>query len=63
MTTSAPAHITVPSPDALKSHSRHIAGYVYFTFICYVSIGLPLAVLPPFVHLRMGYSAALPRKR
>jgi MFS family permease len=59
MTTSAPAHITVPSPDALKSHSRHIAGYVYFTFICYVSIGLPLAVLPPFVHLHMGYSTVL----
>ncbi len=59
MTTSAQAHITVPSPDALKSHSRHIAGYVYFTFICYVSIGLPLAVLPPFVHLRMGYSTVL----
>jgi MFS family permease len=43
----------------LKSHTRHIAGYVYFTFICYVSIGLPLAVLPPFVHLRMGYSTVL----
>lgn len=36
-----------------------LAGYVYFTFICYVSIGLPLAVLPPFVHLRMGYSTVL----
>src|ERR1700684_2428838 len=59
MTTSASAHITVPAPDALKSQTRHIAGYVYFTFICYVSIGLPLAVLPPFVHLRMGYSAVL----
>ena len=44
---------------AERSHTRHIAGYVYFTFICYVSIGLPLAVLPPFVHLRMGYSAVL----
>jgi MFS family permease len=32
---------------------------VYFTFICYLSIGLPIAVLPPFVHLRMGRSAAL----
>jgi MFS family permease len=37
----------------------HIVGFVYFTFICYVSIGLPLAVLPPFVHLRMGYSTVL----
>ena len=34
-------------------------GFAYFTFICYLSIGLPLAVLPPYVHLRMGYSAAL----
>ena len=37
----------------------HIIGFVYFTFICYLSIGLPLAVLPAYVHLRMGYSAAL----
>jgi MFS family permease len=59
MTTSAPAHIPVTAPDELRSQTRHIAGYVYFTFICYVSIGLPLAVLPPFVHLRMGYSAVL----
>jgi len=36
-----------------------IAGFVYFTFICYLSIGLPLAVLPTYVHLKMGYSAAL----
>jgi len=42
-----------------RSRTWHIAGYVYFTFICYVSIGLPLAVLPPFVHLKMGYSAVL----
>jgi len=57
--TSATAHISVPAPDGARSQARHIAGYVYFTFICYVSIGLPLAVLPPFVHLRMGYSAVL----
>ena len=39
--------------------TRHIVGFVYFTFVCYLSIGLPLAVLPPFVHFRMGFSAAL----
>jgi len=37
----------------------HILSFVFFTFIVYLSIGLPLAVLPPYVHLRMGYSAAL----
>ena len=42
-----------------RSHTFHLAGYVYFTFVCYLSIGLPIAVLPPFVHLRMGHSAAL----
>jgi MFS family permease len=47
----------VPAPDA--SSARHIFSFTYFTLICYLSIGLPLAVLPPFVHLRMGYSAML----
>ncbi len=34
-----------------------IISYTSFTFIVYLSIGLPLAVLPPYVHLGMGYSA------
>jgi MFS family permease len=45
--------------DAARGSTRHILGFVYFTFVVYLSIGLPLAVLPPYVHLRMGYSAAL----
>ncbi|MGO9317813.1 MAG: MFS transporter [Terracidiphilus sp.] len=49
---------TSPSVDANGS-TRHIISFVYFTFVVYLSIGLPLAVLPPYVHLRMGYSAAL----
>jgi len=56
---SSTAYIAVRDEAVAKSKTWHIAGYVYFTFICYVSIGLPLAVLPPYVHLRMGYSAAL----
>jgi len=59
MPTPATANIPITASDGLRSQTRHLAGYVYFTFICYVSIGLPLAVLPPFVHLRMGYSAVL----
>ena len=39
--------------------SRQIIGYVYFTFIVYLSVGLPLAVLPAVVHLRMGYAAVI----
>lgn len=29
---------------------------VFFTFICYLTIGIPLAVLPAYVHLDLGYS-------
>lgn len=57
----APATIAVeeiPSSQRLAD-TRRILSFVYFTFICYLSIGLPLAVLPPYVHLRMGYSAML----
>jgi MFS family permease len=56
---STAATIPMTARPVGKIQARHIAGYVYFTFICYVSIGLPLAVLPPYVHLRMGYSTVL----
>jgi MFS family permease len=48
----------IPSVES-RTGTRHILSFVYFTFVCYLSIGLPLAVLPPYVHLRMGYSAML----
>ena len=44
---------------ALRADVRRILGYVYFTFVCYLAIGLPLAILPAYVHLRMGYHASL----
>ncbi|HEY1767620.1 MAG TPA: MFS transporter [Terracidiphilus sp.] len=56
-TASATAPATPRAPA--RRGTWHILGFVYFTFVCYVSIGLPLAVLPPYVHLRMGYSAVL----
>ena len=49
----------IPNSVASNGSTWQILGFVYFTFICYLSIGLPLAVLPPYVHLRMGYSAIL----
>lgn len=59
MEISSPASLLEPAPDLPIGSTRHILGFVYFTCIVYLSIGLPLAVLPPYVHLRMGYSAAL----
>jgi len=56
---SATASVATRPTAASNGGTRHILGFVYFTFVCYLSIGLPLAVLPPYVHLRMGYSAAL----
>lgn len=37
----------------------NILSIVVFNFVNYLSIGLPLAVLPGYVHNHMGYSAAL----
>lgn len=51
------ASSTASSPSSSTASTWQILGYVYFTFICYLSIGLPLAVLPAYVHLTMGYSA------
>lgn len=59
MQDSPPTAVSDPCADATGADTRRILGYVYFTFICYLSISLPLAVLPPYVHLRMGFSAAL----
>jgi MFS family permease len=59
MQSAVPASVSTSLPAASNGSPRHILGFVYFTFVCYLSIGLPLAVLPPYVHLRMGFSAAL----
>ncbi len=59
MQSSATASVPVSSSTASGGAVRSILGYIYFTFICYLSIGLPLAVLPAFVHLHLGFHAAL----
>jgi MFS family permease len=59
MQTSLAESVFDPAPAPRAGSTRHILGFVYFTCIVYLSIGLPLAVLPPYVHLRMGFSAAL----
>ena len=37
--------------------NRRILSVIVFTFFCYLSVGLPLAVLPGFVHNQLGYSS------
>lgn len=59
MSSSAAVSSSRPDSVADRNSARHILSFVYFTFICYVSIGLPLAVLPPFIHFSMGYSTML----
>ncbi len=59
METSAPESDLALASRPSKAATRQILGYTYFTFICYLSIGLPLAILPAYVHLRMGFSAAM----
>jgi len=44
---------------ASRGSARRIAGFVYFSFATYLAIGLPLAILPEYVHLRLGYHASL----
>jgi MFS family permease len=46
-------HYHAPPP------ARHIFSFVFFSFVIYLAIGLPLATLPAYVHLRMGFSAML----
>ncbi len=53
-------------PDAAPAASlgtmaltTRIVSIAFFTFICYLAIGLPLAVLPGYVHGQLGYSSVL----
>ena len=59
MNSSSQADTSAASQATSKGNTWKIIGYVYFTAVVYLSIGLPLAILPAYVHFRMGYSAAL----
>lgn len=39
--------------------NKRILSIVIFTFVCYLTIGLPLAVLPGFIHNHLGYGSVL----
>lgn len=39
--------------------SARILPYVFFTFACYLAIGVQLAILPTYVHLNLGFNTVL----
>src|SRR5271169_6680554 len=39
--------------------TARILPYVFFTFACYLTIGVQLAILPSYVHLNLGFSTVL----
>src|SRR6516164_9522145 len=53
------SHETAPPPVSSNGSARHIIGFTVLSFVVYLAIGLPLATLPAYVHLRMGYHASL----
>jgi len=59
MSFSAPTRVQNPPGSPYDGRTLSILSFVYFTLVVYLSFGLPLAVLPLYVHLRMGYSVPL----
>ena len=49
------------APPSVSSDpsALHIVSFTALSFVVYLAIGLPLAILPAYVHLRMGYSATI----
>jgi MFS family permease len=57
--------VAMPLPSLVPHRGRRFAvtarilSAVVFTFLCYLSIGIPLAVLPGYVHNDLGYSTVI----
>lgn len=56
-----PSTHTAPDGAQLSAFAltARIVAIAFFTFICYLAIGLPLAVLPGYVHGQLGYGSVL----
>ncbi|MEX3966233.1 MFS transporter [Paraburkholderia sp. EG286B] len=46
-------------PRKAASTTLQIIPVVFFTFLCYLTIGIPLAVLPGYVHNDLGFSTVV----
>jgi len=60
MSASSPLPVTPPHAEPTSGDvTRRILSVVFFNFIAYLAVGLPIAVVPGFVHGDLGYSAVL----
>ncbi|WP_153099595.1 MFS transporter [Paraburkholderia hayleyella] len=59
--TPPPCNTRITRFTRFKPHAStsQILPVVFFTFLCYLTIGIPLAVLPGYVHGDLGYSTIL----
>jgi MFS family permease len=49
----------IAAKSPMRELSAQILPYVFFTFVCYLAIGVQLAILPSYVHLNLGFSTVL----
>lgn len=59
MTNTAISREAAPPSVSPNASAWNIISYTALSFVVYLAIGLPLAILPEYVHLRMGYHASL----
>ncbi|MDY7560114.1 MFS transporter [Pseudomonas sp. 10B1] len=52
----APSSVTPPSSVAI---TLQIVSIVFYTFVAFLCIGLPIAVIPGYVHDQLGFSAVI----
>lgn len=48
-----------PAPSSTFGITQQILSIVFYTFIAFLCIGLPIAVLPSYVHDRLGFGAVI----
>jgi MFS family permease len=59
MATNAVNRQTATPSVSSDASTWNIVSYTALSFVVYLAIGLPLAILPEYVHMRMGYHASL----
>jgi len=47
------------APELPSGTTAQILPAVFFTFVSYLSVGIPIAVLPLYVHMNLGYGTVL----